>query len=501
MRTEGSASARTVWTKARQITCITLMACAATWASAPAPLVRAETTAARAEPVRHFPPEVSRRLAALEQWVRKNGGRLSAHLVDMQSGAELGSGERLALNPASNMKVLTAAFALDRLGASHSFQTGLYGEIRGGVAQQLVLRGNGDPSLTEASLWRLANSLVNRGLARVERLLVDQSRFDGEFIPPAFEQQPDEWAAFRAPVSAIALERNSVVLNVLPTRVGQPARVWFEPEGAVQVAGQIETVAVGRGQSVQLQLQGDPSGALLGRVGGRIAAGLGRQRYPKRMDDPRLAPGLVLAELLRQRNIEVGQVALGGQQAQRRLTYHGSAPLAELLPQLGKYSDNFYAEMLFKAVSQRDSEAPASSQRSAELAMQWLKQLGASSDDTRITNGSGLFDANRLSALTLTRVLRHAYHNPKTRAEMVSHLAIGGVDGTLRSRFTKLASTGQVRAKTGTLRDSITLSGYFLRNSDQAPIAFSLLVNGIEGQHANVRAQLDRVVGSLSASD
>lgn len=498
MRTASWASANPVWTKTCQIGCIALVAYFASWGSVPAPLVRAETTAETAEPKPRFPAEVSRQLAALEQWVRKKGGRLSAHLIDMQSGAELGSGERLALNPASNMKVLTAAYALEQLGASHSFHTGLYGDIRDGVAQLLVLRGNGDPSLTEAALWRLANSLANRGLRRVDRLLVDQSRFDGEFIPPAFEQQPDEWAAFRAPISAIALERNSVVLNVLPTRAGQPARVWFEPNGAVQVQGRIETVASGRGQNVQLQLQGDPSGTLIGRVGGRIAAGLGRQRYPKRMDDPRLVPGLVLAELLRQRDIEVAEVALGGQEAQNRLTYHGSAPLTELLPQLGKYSDNFYAEMLFKAFSQRDSEAPASSQRSAELVMQWLRQLGAADEETRVINGSGLFDANRLSALTLTRVLRHAYHHPKTRAEMVSHLAIGGVDGTLRSRFSKLASTGQVRAKTGTLRDSITLSGYFLRDNGQAPIAFSLLVNGIEGQHGNVRARLDRVVESLA---
>lgn len=501
MRTASSAWANPVWTKTRRIACIALLALAANWGSDALSSVRAETEPTPPAATVRFPVEVQRRLTDLDEWVRKHGGQLGAHLVDLQTGAELGVGEQLALNPASNMKLLTAAFALEHLGSSYSFQTGIYGSIRDGVAAQLVLRGNGDPSLTEAALWRLANSLANRGLTRVEQLLVDQSRFDDQFVPPAFEQQPDEWASFRAPISAIALERNSVVLNVLPTAVGEPARVWFEPNAAVQVRGKIETVARGRGQNIQLQLQSDPSGALVGHVGGHVATGLGRLRYPKRMEDPRLIPGLVLAELLRQRDVEIGRVALGGQDVQRRLTYHGSAPLAQLLPELGKVSDNFYAEMLFKAFSLQDSPTPASSQRSAELMLQWLQRMGAASEQTRITNGSGLFDANRLSARTLTRVLRHAYHNLKIRPEMLSHLAIGGVDGTLRQRFARFASSGSVRAKTGTLRDSITLSGYFLRDGDQAPIAFSLLVNGVEGRHAQVRAQLDRVVESFDDAD
>jgi len=49
-----------------------------------------------------------------------------------------------------------------------------------------VLRGHGDPSLTEAGLWRLANALESLGIREVEQLIVDQSRFDNQFVPPAF---------------------------------------------------------------------------------------------------------------------------------------------------------------------------------------------------------------------------------------------------------------------------------------------------------------------------
>ena len=81
-----------------------------------------------------------------------------------------------------------------------------------------------------------------------------------------------------------------------------------------------------------------------------------------------------------------------------------------------------------------------------------------------ILNGSGLFDANRLSAATLTRVLSHAYRDPRLSAEFVAQLSIGGVDGTLRSRLRNHRKRRVVRAKTGTLARVVALSGFVLRD-------------------------------------
>src|SRR5690606_16421639 len=80
-----------------------------------------------------------------------------------------------------------------------------------------------------------------QGLLKVEAIVVDQSRFDDQYTPPAFEQQPKEWAPFRAPVSALALNENSISLNVVPTAPGEDARVWYDPPGIVVQEGRIET--------------------------------------------------------------------------------------------------------------------------------------------------------------------------------------------------------------------------------------------------------------------
>ena len=438
------------------------------------------------------------KLRSLATWVQQKGGTLSAHFLDLETGLETGAHQTRAVNPASNMKIVTAVLALDKRGSNYSYRTALHGKIGAdGVAPTLVLRGDGDPSLTEPDLWRLANALVGRGLKRVDALLVDQSAFDDQFVPPAFEQQPNEWAAFRAPVSAIAVARNTITLNVLDQAPGSPARVWFEPDGVTTLNGSIETVARGKGQNIQLSLSHDKANGLTAQVGGYIAAGLGRQQFSKRVEDPRLVPGLVLAAALKRLGVAVRNVTLGTSHGQPRLTYIASPPLEQLLAAVGKRSDNFSAEMIFKSLSAHGS-TPATTPASADMAMRWLADISSLPTETQVRNGSGLFDANRLSAATLVAVLRFAYSEAHLRHSVISQLAVGGSDGTLAQRFRSTA--GLIRAKTGTLNSTIALSGYVLRGGRRAPIAFSILVNGISGHHAELRKRIDAVVNEARLS-
>ncbi|MEM1417236.1 MAG: D-alanyl-D-alanine carboxypeptidase, partial [Myxococcota bacterium] len=152
--------------------------------------------------------------------------------------ADLGSGEEvfalrgdLALNPASNQKLVTAAAALLELGPGFTIPTGLHGRIEEGAVANLVLRGYGDPSLRTSDLVELAEALEDRGVRRVDAVWVDASYFDDAILPPAFEQQPGEMAAFRAAVGAVAVERASYVLRVVPAGVGESPRVRFAAPG------------------------------------------------------------------------------------------------------------------------------------------------------------------------------------------------------------------------------------------------------------------------------
>lgn len=444
---------------------------------------------------------VAASVSALASWATSVKAHAAIAVMDVSTGALVAaSDERRLVNPASNTKVLTAAAVLDKMGPDYRFTTGLFGQLKDGTVAQLVLRGDGDPSLETDELFELANALRQQGVRRVDGVLVDQSHFDDAFVPPAFSQQPNEWAPFRAPISAVSLERNAVTLNVVPGRAGSPATSWFDPPGFVEVHGSIETRPAGAGDGAKLTLA--PKGSKLeATLAGFVGEGAPRLRFGKRVDDPRLFPGYVLAEVLREMGIEVrGTVAAGGEKAHARLTYVESAPLAVLVRELGKNSDNFYAETLLKALGGFLHGAPAHTADGASGIVEWLGTIGALETGTRLVNGSGLFDANRVSARTLAAVLRHAYGSARIGPDFVAQLAVGGVDGTLRSRFPKERDQRIVRAKTGTLDDVVALSGYVLAPPGKSPVAFSFIVEGVTGRHAEARDHIDRCVETIAAS-
>jgi serine-type D-Ala-D-Ala carboxypeptidase/endopeptidase (penicillin-binding protein 4) len=441
-------------------------------------------------------PPLALELQALAGWVAQHQGRLGAVVLETGSAKVLASsGAELPLNPASNAKLFTIAAALARLGPEHRFTTSVHGRIEAGTAARLVLRGHGDPSLESAHLAALARQLARLGLRRVEGgILVDQSRFDDRFVPPAFEQQPNEWAAFRAPVCAVAVDRNAVSLHVAPGKRGKPARAWIEPPGVVELSGSIATSAPGEGQRVTLSLV-PHAGKLRAQIGGSIAEGLPRSEFRRRVDDPRTLAGLVLAHFLEKEGIELsGGVSSGGADARELLARHVSTPLATMIHELGKRSDNFYAEMLLKAIGAEASGGVGTSAGGAAAISDWLKSASALEPGTRIVNGSGLFDANRASAGSIGRALAYAVGDPRVGSELLSGLAIGGSDGTLRSRFPAHKQSRAIRAKTGSLARATALSGYVLSPA-RPPIAFSIIVNGVKQEHhPELRRRIDRVV-------
>ena len=244
----------------------------------------------------------------------------------------------------------------------------------------------------------------------------------------------------------------------------------------------------------------EPRGARLSaRLGGSVPEGGRLVRVARRVDDPRLLAGYALRAVLRQVGVEVsGEPKLGGAAQLGLLASHRSASLAELLGALGKESDNFYAEMVFKAIGARAQGRPASADAGAEAVRRAIAELGVSDPGLSIKNGSGLFDADRTTAAATTALLRAMLRDPHAGPEFVSQLSVGGVDGTLRHRFREWEATRAVRAKTGTLDAVAALSGYVLAPPGRGPVAFSVLVNGIPGKVSAARQSMDRVVEAIA---
>ncbi len=425
---------------------------------------------------------------------------ISLEVADVDTGQVLASfHEHTAVNPASNAKLYTAAVALATLHGEHRFETALLGTQKGSaVTGNLVLRGYGDPSLTTADLFELVQALKGSGVRSIAGdVMVDQRFFDEETTPPGFEQQPSEWASFRAPVSAVALNENTVTLTVRSTEPGAPAIARFDPPGFVDVEGEVKT-SDGGADTVGLELTGTGR-RLHAKLSGAIARDSHVVRYTRRVDDPTLLAGYALKALLEAADIKVGgdvKIATGREGAV--IAHHESAPLSTLLYSLGKQSDNFYAEMVFKSLGGEVKGRPAKSASGAELVERWLGRVGAGDTGLVIKNGSGLFDSNRTTAASVVALLRAAWKDPTIQPEFVAQLAIGGVDGTLKHRFRSGRAKRLVRAKTGTLEDAAALSGYVLSPSGKGPLAFSVIMNHVAGKVSAARAAADSLVETMA---
>lgn len=429
-------------------------------------------------------------------------------VVDVESGrAVFQHHAQRPMNPASNQKLITAFAALRRLGPEFTMRTAAYGNLEDGrVRGGLALRGYGDPDLSFGDLNELAREVRLAGVRRVDRVIVDASYFDDAILPPAFEQQPREVAAFRAPIGAVSLDRNAYVLRVMPgPSAGAPCRVELLGAGYFDLNNRCTTSEGGAPNVIADQpAAGDtelvdvPARMRL-MVGGRFPLGLRGASYQRRIENPLPWAGHAFAEALRAQGIEVGDgVSVGSTpEGAAMLASRQSAPVSQLIHALGKYSDNFVAEMLFRVMG-AELHRPGRAEDAVAAVRGALDDAGVELGQTTIVNGSGLFEGNRVAPQTLAEMLRTAYRDPTIRNEYVASLSIGGVDGTLRRRLRDLPAPRVVRAKTGTLNAVIALSGYVLGPEPNQVYAFSFLANDVRGQHGPARNLADGIARSLA---
>jgi D-alanyl-D-alanine carboxypeptidase/D-alanyl-D-alanine-endopeptidase (penicillin-binding protein 4) len=123
--------------------------------------------------------------------------------------------------------------------------------------------------------------------------------------------------------------------------------------------------------------------------------------------------------------------------------------------------------------------------------------FGVGAESLVIEEGSGLSRKNLMTPEATVRLLRHMAGQPGGRAYLEA-MPVGGVDGTLWSRFTRGPLKGVIRAKTGTLRHVNALAGQ-LTTSGGARLVFAIYVNGYQSAEAGAsgRVELDRLVELL----
>ena len=416
-----------------------------------------------------------------------------------------------AYNSASNTKIVTIAATLALLGPEFRMHTQLFGVGVGSGREKvdrLIVVGGGDPLLSVPNIEVLARNLAHSGVRDVGRVQIDDSYFDGQTTPPQFDEQPREQAAFRAEVSATGLVFNSFAVYIIPSSSGVgPARVVLDPPCDYLRVTENATVTESRGRTRLRVETKERRGKLEIRVRGSIRQGAPR-RVRRRIPNPTAFAGSLMIGALKRAGIGVRRHTIERTDRPpnaRLLASHPSEHLAVLTRGLGKYSNNYMAEVLLKVLgAERDeSDGPATWAGGLAAVRGYLtERVGLAPGSFVYKNGSGLFDSNRFSPEQMVRVLATASADARSGAEVVSALAIGGADGTLRSRMEDSAAAHHVRAKTGTLESVSALSGFATVNDatgKRQRAIFSILINDVpKGETDTARNLQDEIASAIT---
>ncbi|HYC36206.1 MAG TPA: D-alanyl-D-alanine carboxypeptidase/D-alanyl-D-alanine-endopeptidase [Usitatibacter sp.] len=398
-----------------------------------------------------------------------------------------------AMNPASVVKVITTFAALELLGPAFTFGTDFLhtGEIANGVLQgDLHVRGGGDPQLTYERVWQAAHALRSRGVREIHGdIVLDRSFFAPLVHDPAkFDNEPRR--AYNVGADALLVNFNVVHFRFIPDARG--VRVVPEPDlPNLEVASRLRPTAEPcrsfRGgityDVVEIGLMATIT------FSGAYPAACGERTWALSVLDPARFTEANLRWLWSETGgVLRGKVRAGPVPPDAHPLYrHESEPLASLVRDMNKHSNNVLARHLFLALSAPaagGAEARASAQRVAE----WLRGRGIEASELRLENGSGLSREERASAATLAAILRAAWSSP-VMPELVSSLPVPGVDGTLRAR--QGAAKGRAHLKGGTLSDVQSVAGYVLDRGGRRWIVVMMINDPRAGAAA---AALDAIV-------
>jgi D-alanyl-D-alanine carboxypeptidase/D-alanyl-D-alanine-endopeptidase (penicillin-binding protein 4) len=433
----------------------------------------------------------------------------AVHVVNVRTGEEVyARGAEQTLLPASTMKVITTAAALRTLGPAYTFHTDLLhtGELHddGTLEGDLFVRGGGDPTLVLERLWKLVQELRLEGVRKIAgNVVFDDDLFDTDPGIPGWDKALDKenGPAYFPPLGALSLNYNTVAVYVGPgAELGAPARVELEtPSGVIEIDNQATTGSAHGRRWLELdrELDGVKTRFV---VTGVVPAESGARRYYRSVGDPTAYFTGAFAELCKQQGLVVtGHFVDGSTPDDAVLLVRQESPsLGVILQTVDKHSNNFMAEMVLKAVGAEVIGAPGTTAKGVEVVRGYLTELGLDLEGATIVNGSGLTRDGGVRPELLTAVLVDMHDDRQVGPEFRAALAIGGLDGTLRSRFGAEDQVGRVRGKTGSLNGVHCLTGY-VDAADGDVYAFAFLVNEISGPLSRARRLHDRFVDALLA--
>jgi len=362
-----------------------------------------------------------------------------------------------AVNPASVAKLATTYAALDLLGPNFTWMTPVYfdGPVRQGILQgNLVIRGQGDPKLVVERLWLLLRRVRALGVHTIQGdIVLDRSAFQlPVHDPAAFDGQP--LRPYNASPDALLVNFKAVALSFTP----ESGQVRVRAEPALAGVPWPATVAGGPGDCGDwiTALAADFRDPAQVRFAGRFPLACGEQVWQIAWPEPTAYAQRAIAALWQDLGGQLrGRVRDGPVPPGLKPAFEfASPPLAEVIRDINKYSNNVMAQQLFLTLSLQQRGSGSFEGSREVLRNWWRERFGGEPPVTE--NGSGLSRNESITARQLGQLLQAAWVSP-LMPDLAASLPLLGLDGTLRRQRQNI---GLAHLKTGSLNEVSGVAGY-----------------------------------------
>ena len=406
------------------------------------------------------------------------------------------------LTPASTLKLVTTAAALELLGPAYRFETNLYMQgvpnKDGVLAGNIYVQGGGDMTLgstrvTGAQNWktvakRFADVIKSAGVRQIDGdLYADVSLFEGPTVAPKvnWENMGNYYAA---PASPLCFNDNAFEIHFAPqTQAGAPVTVDHITPDVPGLHIQSFVTADGKTKKDNAFAYGAP-GQFEIKIFGTVPTDKKGFKIKGALPDPALFALQAIKQALEEDGVTLtGDVKTLTQapnyEGMKKIYTYKSPELKDIVVIINKRSFNLYADMLLRALA-----VHAGQKGSIENGLSVLKQFLldnhiAVENDTVLHDGSGLSRDNLITPRVLATTLNYMAKSPNFNYYYNS-LATPNDRGdllVLRKELKKQKRVDDVRVKGGTI-DSVKAAAGYVRNSEGKLISYVFMANNLAGK-------------------
>lgn len=423
------------------------------------------------------------------------------HVVSLKSGKVIFQQNPDKLfRPASTLKLFTTATAVKLLGTNFQLKTDcIVDSVSHGVVYgSIYVKGYGDPLLTTAHYDSLARMVYAAGIREIRGDVVgDVTYFDDTFWGKGWMWDDDPGPLWPY-ITPLTVNSNIISISVTPgISEGSPVNVLLEPVTRyVSVINNGITTFDTTGRPLKIiRLWKERLNTVT--VDGTLHPYASSMTVRFNVWKPELYVLDVFREKLLANGVAVqGGVRLGS----AGYGYYAASlrhSLDSVILAVNKDSYNLGAESLLKTLAAEIRRIPGVADTGIVIVKQFLATLGVDTAAVVMADGSGVSRYNLAAPSTMTKLLAAAYRDPHLFPVLWNSLPVGGVDGTLKTRFVNSTARGNVRAKTGGHSDVSALAGYVI-NARPDTLAFSILFNHFSANAELYRKAQDRIVEILT---